>query len=309
MICIIEKLGIFPAWGQTLMKLYLTILSFLTFKVASSQVTPQLLLSKAYDYTYTDKKLDSALKCYQELRTSFPEYKKASILYKIANTLLKIGDTAQAESLFLESIHVDFQNDTLDFDFGQAYSCAKLADIYYKQKKYSKAIIYLDYTKKEFKPLQPICEGGYGQTNKLEFQYKKAICYYGLNKKDSSIINLAPYIFKANDYYDLDSLKYNAISNFFVSTLFEYYGKCEAKTEMAKAINNIYYLQTFKEERDRKIKWLYIDCSINYFGFKIHLDNGSKYVWTQNRPIPDYLSKDFLFKEFTKSPAFKTIMK
>lgn len=290
------------------MKHFVTILAILSFKVASSQVTPQSFLAKAYDYTYKENKIDSAIQCYQDVRRIFPEYRKAYILYQIANCLLKIGDTAQAESKYLESMQVDIKKDSLDFGFGQSYSCARLAEIYYNQKKYRKAIVYMDYTQKEFKPLSTLCQGGYGQTNRLEFQYKKAVCYYGLNKKDSSIINLASYIFRPIDYYYLDSLEYNTISHFFSSALFEFYGKCEAKAGLIEALNNMYYSLTLNEEPGRMFRWLDVDCSINYFGIKINLDNRASYGLTQNDPIPGYLSKDFLYKEFTKSPTYKTIM-
>lgn len=290
------------------MKLFVTILAFLTFKVASSQVTPESFASKAYDFNYKQNKIDSALKCYEDLRKTFPDYREAFTLYQMANCFLKMGDTAQAESTYLKSMQVNIKKDSLDFGFGQSYSCAKLANLYFDQRNYRKAIIYMDYTKKEFKPLRTICQGGYGKTNKLEFQYKKAVCYYGLNKKDSSIISLAPFIFRPTDYYYLDSLEYNSMSSFFISTLFEVYGQCEAKTQLIAALNKIYYLQTLKEEPGRMFRWLDVDCSINYLGIKINLDDGGSYGLTQNDPIPDYLSKDFLYNEFAKSLSFKRIM-
>ena len=290
------------------MKLFVTILTILTFKVALSQKTPASLMAKAFDFSYKENKLDSALKCYQDLRQLYPNYREAYILYQIANSFLKIGDSAQAEHNYLKSMQVDNKQDSLEFGFGQSYSCAKLANLYYRQKRFREALIYMDYTKKEFKSLRTLCQGGYGQTNRLQFQYKKAVCYFGLNKKDSSIISLAPFIFKAIDYYYLDSLEYNSISNFFISTVFELYDKCETKTQMIEALNKIDYVQTIKDEPGRMYRWVAVDCSILFLGIKINLDDGSSYGLTKDDSIPDYISKDFLLKEFTESPSYKMIM-
>ncbi len=214
----------------------------------------------------------------------------------------------RAEFNYLKSMQVDIKKDSLEFGFGQSYSCAKLAELYYSQKKYSKALTYMDYTKKEFKPFRTLCYSGYGQTNRLGFQYKKAVCYYGLNKKDSSIISLAPYVFRTADYYYLDSSEYNSMTNFFISTVFEMYGKCEVKTQMINALNKIEYLQTIKDEPGSMFKFVDLHCSINFLGIKINLDDGSTSGFTKDEPIPDYLSKHFLLEQFIASPSYKAII-
>lgn len=289
------------------MKFFLTILSVLIFNAANTQITPELLFSKANDFQYKEQKADSVLKYYQEIRQSFPHYSETYILYLIAKSYLEIGDTSQAENYFLKSMQIDNKSDSLDFGLGKHSSCLELAELYYKQKKYRKALSYFDSTKKEHKRLKTLCQGGYGPTSQLIFQYKKAVCYYGINIKDSAIISLAPYIFEPPDYDYIDSLEYDTISKFFVSTVFELYGKKNAKKRMNKAIKNIIYMQAIQEEPGSMFKWLNVDCSISYLGTKISLVDSGQFGLTKSDSFPNYLTKEFLLQEFTESPSYKMI--
>lgn len=290
------------------MKYLLAILALLHFSFSHSQKNAETLIDKANEYSYAKDKHTEALKSYRKLQRRFPQYRTGYVLYKTGDILLKLGDTSKAEYYFLESMKIDFKHDSIDFGYGQSMSSRSVADLYFIQNKYKEAIQYLNLSREEFKIQKVYCSAGTRVSEDLYFYFKKAICYNGLNKKDSAIITLAPFVFRPKNYYDVDTANYRSMYIYLVSDLFTYYGKSESKKELENALNNISYTVSYKEYPDSKTKWASAKCYISFFGIKITLDSNSAVGLGIDQQTPYMISKEYFLREFTKSEAYKMIM-
>lgn len=284
-----------------------TILVFGVVNVALSQFVPTLfadtLANKAFDFYFKKKLIDSALKYYQLIYQNNPGYRKTMVLYEIGDCLEQMGRPQEAENYYIKCLEIDASKDTLDWGFSQNLACEKLADLYYYQNKYREALTYFGYTKTIYKPKRKFCLGGCGHMFELDYIYKIAICYCGLNKKDSAVVVLAPFVFRPMDYYGcMDSLRYDSICKYFVSAIFELYGKQYVKNKLTEALSDIFYKQTLKDGMVGTYSF------ITFFNIKIRLDDGGFNGLEKDQDIPGRFSKNALLADFCGSTTFKLIM-
>lgn len=146
--------------------------------------------------------------------------------------------------------------------------------------------------------------GGYEQ--RLTFAYKKSLCYYGLNQKDSAIGELAPLIFRPRYDVYIDSMDFEAMTQYFVNTVFEVYGIAKSRMELKDAIEKLIYKPSYEDSYNMIM--FSVDCYITFAKTKIYLDYGGGYQVEKKGDIPAFFSKKALLKEFTDSPAYNYIM-
>jgi tetratricopeptide (TPR) repeat protein len=277
----------------------------LTANAAVGQSSLDKLWDKAFDFYLNKKQFDSSLFYYQQISQQFPNTRPTYISNQIADCYLELGDTTNAEKFYLQCLSIDRHQDSLGFS--QTGSCFSLSNIYYNRKQFREALSYLDYTKTKYRPLRMLCQGTHGgYEGKLTFAYRKSLCYYGLNKKDSAISELAPLIFRPRWDVYLDSLEFEEMTRYFVNTVFEVFGVTKARNDMQKAITNLTYKPSYEDSYNMIM--LSVDCSITFAKTKINLDSGGGYQVDKKGEIPEFFSKETLLKEFTDSPAYRYIM-
>jgi hypothetical protein len=152
-----------------------------------------------------------------------------------------------------------------------------------------------------------LCQGTHGgYEQRLTFAYRKSLCYYGLNKKDSAISELVPLIFRPRYDVYIDSLDFEAMTQYFVNTVFEVFGITQSQNELKKAIKNLVYKPSYEDSYNMIM--FSVDCYITFAETKINLEYGGGYQVDKKGEIPEFLSKKALLKEFTDSPAHNYIM-
>lgn len=277
----------------------------MTANFTFAQSSPSHLWNKAFDFYLNKKQFDSSLFYYRQLNQQFPNVSPTYINNQIASCYLKSGDITTAESFYLRCLSLDRNLDSLG-SF-QTTACYALSNIYYNRKQFRDALTFLDYTKTKYRPLRRVCQGLHGgYESRLTFAYRKSQCYYGLNMKDSAISQLAPVIFRPREDVYLDSLLYEEMTQYFVNTVIEVYGRINARTELQKAINSVIYNPTYDD--NRKIIMFSVDCFITFANTKINLDPGGACQVYKKGEVPSYFSKDTLVKEFMDSPAYNYII-
>lgn len=289
------------------MRFFFIILTFLIANFTFGQNSLDQLWCKAFDFYLNKKQFDSSLFYYQEINRQFPNISPTYINNQIANCYLKSGDTTNAELFYLRCLSLDRSLDSLSYFQFQTTACYALSSIYYNRKQFRDALTFLDYTKKIYRPLRRECQGLHGgYEGRLTFAYSKSQCYYGLNMKDSAISELAPVIFRPGRDVYLDSLLYEEMTQYFVSTVIEVLGTKNARTELQRAINNIIYKPTY--DYSQKIIMCSVDCFIIFAKTKINLDPGAACQVYRNGEVPGFLLKNTLLKEFMDSPAYNYII-
>lgn len=289
-------------------KIIIAFCAMLFVRPVFSQSSPSALLDSAADLMYKENRIDLALEQYEQLGRLYPDHKPAFVWYQTGNCFLRMGDTAQAISNYLRAAHVTAKDDMLEHGFAQTYAIAKLADIFYSQKRFREALLYMELTKRELKPGKKVMTGSMEPTQQLEFEYRKAVCYYGLDKKDSVVICMAPFIFRPYDFYYLDSLEYNGMVDFFISALFEQYNKQEIRQSITEALGNITFTRKMEDEPGKIFKWITDDCRISFLNITINLDDGLAHAVEKREPVPLNMSKEMYVKDFIASPAYRIIM-
>lgn len=287
------------------MRVFVTILTFFTANAALGQSSLDKLWDKAFDFYLNKKQFDSSLFYYQQISQQFPDTRPTYIYNQIADCYLELHDTTNAELFYLKCLSVNKSDDSLGLS--QTGSCFSLSKIYYNRKQFREALTCLDYTKTKYRPRIMLCQGTHGgYEQRLTFAYRKSLCYYGLNKKDSAISELAPLIFRPrNDVY-IDSLDFEAMTQYFVNTVFEVYGVTQTQNELKRAIKNLSYKPSYEDSYNMIM--FSVDCYITFAKTKINLDNGGGYQVDKKGEVPEFFSKKTLLKEFTDSPAYLYIM-
>ena len=218
--------------------------------------------------------------------------------------LLQKRDSLEAQVLLLRCVDVEKKNDSITYSENAA--CWELYTIFYAQKKYREALNYLNYPVGKVKKFRTGCSGGFGDFGKLQFAYKQSLCYYNLNNKDTAVSILLPIIYSVGGMSDFSS--FNSISNFFVSTLYELYGRCETRQLFDNAIQTIAYKQNIDEKiLAPKFTRVEIDYSFYFLNCKVNLNNGTAYLFTKDKTIPPFLDKERLWESFLKNPAYKLL--
>ena len=272
-----------------------------------AQNTFEKLSNKAFDFYFPKKQFDSSLNYYQHIKKQFPDRRPAYINKQIADCYLGLGDTINAEKFYLQCLAVDRNLDSLGFY--QTRACYSLSDIYYHRKEFKQALNYLDYTNTKYRPLRRLCQGTHGNyEGRLTFSYKRSLCYYGLNEKENAIHELAPLIFRPRWDVYLDSVEYEEMTRFFVNTVIDVYGAAKAKDDLRKAISNLSYEPSYREDERFNLIMFSVDCFVMFADIKITLSSGNGYQVDKKGEIPEFFSKGSLVSEFADSPAYKYLM-
>lgn len=289
------------------MKIFVIILALLVALPCAGQHAFHESLRRASRYFYERKQYDSALLCYLQINRDHPAIRRPHILNKIADCYLALADTMAAEKNYLECLLADRKLDS--FGSSQTNACFSLSDIYYQRKEFGKALIYLNYTANEYRPLRRMCQGLHGgYEQRLQFAYKRSLCHYGLGKKDSALAELAPWIFRPRSDVWLDSTEFETMTQYFVNTVFEVYGRTKARDQLQQALRMATYQPNYDRYRGANMIMFSLDYFISFANTRVDLFHGGGYQVDKKGEIPPFFSKEVLLKEFTDSPAYRYIM-
>ncbi len=273
-------------------------------KVIIQETTFDSLWHKACDFLYVKKQADSALLYYKQITQQFPSNNDASTFNVIGDCYIALQDTANAKLFYSKCLAID-RNISAN-GIAQQEACLSLADIYYNGKQYNKALTYFNSAHTIYKPLIGICSGGADGQKKLMFAYKKAYCYYGINKKHSAINQLAPLIVSmANDVF-VDTASYKEVVHFFASTIVEMYGVNKAKRKLNSAIKNINYTTNYEESFGAIM--CMVTCYIPFGKTKINIHTSGGVQVSSKGEIPPNSSKQILVEKIRNSYLYKCVM-
>ena len=227
-------------------------------------------------------------------------------IFTDALTLLENKDSLQAQVLFLRCVNIKNYSDSITYP--EKRSSEELYHIFYSQKKYSEALAYLKYTENKKKKYKDICHFGAAPMDSLKFIYKKALCYYHLDKKDTVISILLPKVFIDPDHlnYYFDSLEIESISKFLVSTMFELYGKYETKELFLNALRKISYSKKVATQDGHT--FIELSYSLNFLNSKMSFFGYSDYSPEADKKISDGVSVDKIWSDLTRIPIYRLIL-
>jgi len=226
-------------------------------------------------------------KKHKSLINSLPTKKNYKLYFDLACTLWELEKTVDAEKMFLtivkskEAFYTsstyhssDIPGDTSTNIYGYGsftsnyknYSCIYLTKIYLEQKKFEKALAFLEDAVKKYKVSYNCGTGFYRQQDEYDFLY--ASCYEGLNKHKEVIDLLLPSCLERNDEIIVNSIKkvYSAeqikdlLGNAEASITFTLdsipsfsyttsnYGSKNAKTDTIKYVSGIATITLFESQ-------------------------------------------------------------
>jgi len=189
------------------------------------------------------------------LINQLPTEKNHKKYFSLAVSLWELEKTAQAEKMFLNIVNStifsytstfyhnsDIPGDTTTNSYGYGsftssyknYACVYLTKIYIEQKKFAKALVYLDMAVKKYIVVYNCGTGNHWQKREYDFLY--AHCYGGLNQNEKVIDLLLPEFLDWNN-----SLLIKAIKNL--------YSENEIKKQLEDAERSITcVVDTFQSE-------------------------------------------------------------
>jgi tetratricopeptide (TPR) repeat protein len=171
-----------------------------------------------YLYHYPDKKDELRYKKYKHLIGQQPTSKNYELYYSLTCSLWDLEKTQEAENMFLTILNSnekyylstyyhssDIPGDTTTNIYGYGsftsnyknYSAIYLTKIYLEQKKFDKALQYLEEAVKKHKVTYN-CGTGY-QRQQDEYDFLYASCYLGLQRHKEVIDLLLPACLERND--------------------------------------------------------------------------------------------------------------
>ena len=287
------------------MKHILIILTILLAQDSKGQFSEDALSSKAFDL-FINEKYDSATVIYKSIIKLDSIDRPAYYYSQIGKCYQEMNKNDSAKSFYKRCLSFPLSSNFLASP--QRKSCLGISELFISEHKYELAIEYLRLAEKEY-PFRKICNAGEFERNlilKVEF----AKCYEGLNKIDSAISFLTPYMFQPAEDLTIDSLEYINYLDYYFKLLSLKYNKCELKKILNQSLSNIYY----KKELDTSIintanAWHEIYCSINFLGAKVIISN----VIYDNISWSEEAKKEYelgnLLIQFKKTPIYQLIIK
>ncbi len=279
--------------------------------------------------------LDSASNVYYH-----GNYKLGLVLYKEELKKLPIAKKTVGQNIFLKGFYMKLLGDTylkmdsltqakeileqlmkLETDASMQEQCrTELADLYFKEKDYRKAIYYYAMHDGAWS------HAHFDDVNQFEVNYYRAIalskCYEGLNFKDSAIVVLTPYVFSS--YRQLgylfkwvrepvnikDSLKHDSVCMRYLTLLKQRYSNSNIKNELKKAEASYEYIEETKATKSDSV---YFDksliCKTQFYGLNITVAEGSVFLKRSDLELKKnyFFTKEQMLQRFRDLPLYKMI--
>lgn len=290
------------------MRPFLIILMTFQLTLASGQDSAEKLSDKAFSYYIYDKDIDSALYYYKSLQQTFPSFRPSYINSVIGSCYLKKGDKELAKNYLLQSLK---RPDSTDI-FPER-SCIYIGDIFLEAKDYISALAYYDSSTTHYRTKVARMSRHRFKEGNIQTIYKKAICFDKLNKLDTAIKIMTPYIFLNFDDYVIDSSEAEDIVDFYIALIKKRYSVKEIRQEFKIAMKELKYKRENDSSRlhlNPEWKSILIDCYFNFFGKRVDIFRlGGVGVKDFNEETPVGWRKEDLLKEFRKTLAYKKIKK
>ena len=229
----------------------------------------------------------------------------------------KMDSIPQAKQLFEQTIEhkSTFKDAACD-------ASRELADLYYKEKNYRKAI---DYYRKNGEIWE---HARFADVNKFAFEFQKAVnisnCFKSLGEIDSAIAQPLPYIFSnflmlkgyvfrfGPEKSDLpDSLHCDSVCRSYLMLLKERYTVRRIKRELKKADanfefkerNHLFGKDSIYVERTAQIGFAFLGVPIKRDGFGVLLNQGEATPTKYGR----YFTREYYLTQFRQMPLYKMI--
>jgi tetratricopeptide (TPR) repeat protein len=258
----------------------------------------------SYIYHSPNKKDHQRYKAYKSLVGVKPSSKNHELYFSLACSLWELEKIADAEKMFLTIVNSkekyysstyyhssDIPGDKTKNIYGYGsftsnyknFSAIYLTKIYLEQKKFDKALHYLEDAVKKYKVTYTCGTGFHRQQDEYDFLY--ASCYEGLNRHKEVLDLLLPSCLNRRDEIIIETIK-------------KTYSQTEIKEHLQKAENSIEcLLDTFpsfayettysdnKKERTDTVKYFSGTATIILFGKQI------------NMPVPSLENGEYLKRE------------
>ena len=289
------------------MRTFLITLTIVCKNLVFAQDSAEKLSDKAFGFYVYNKNIDSALYYYQLLQQTYPDFRPAYINNVIGSCYLEKRYTELAKNYFILSLRIP---DSLDTHSERA--CLKIGDIFLAAVDYSKALAYYDSSTSYYRTKVLRMSRHRFREGNIETIYKKAICFDKLNRLDTAINILTPYIFIDFDNYIIESTNPVNIVDFYLTLLRKKYNKKQIRNEFKQAMNGITYkreVDSFMYQRNPEWKYILIDCSFDFLDKKVNIFGGGIGVSNFDEPTPIGWRKEDILKEFHKSLAYKKLRK
>ncbi len=278
-------------------------------------------ISSDYSISYNPSKEDSIFcRKYLKLITAEPTKKNHSDFYSLACSLWQLGRLKEAENIFLKIMasnepyyHRSYYNssdipgDTTTNTYGYGsytwnyknYACRYLTQIYIEEKKFDKALKYIEYADKKFIVNQN-CGTGY-MLYREEIDGLYSLAYEGLGMYDSIVNMFLPQYSKHSNGILARALK-NVYSQKEINEYLEI-----AENSIACVVDTFqsssFIIHNYgeKNETQTEIKYTSGTATMSLFGRQVtlatpHLENGEK------------ISKELFVKEFKESGFYSDLI-
>lgn len=261
------------------------------------------LASSRYIYHSPDKKDQQRYKKYKALIGQQPTLKNHALYYSLACSLWELERIAEAEKMFLTIVNSkakyfnanyyhssDIPGDQTKNSYGYGsftsnyknYSAIYLTKIYLEQKRFDKALQFLNDAVKKYEVTYNCGTGYHRQQDEYEFLY--ASCYEGLNRHQEVIDLLLPSCLNRND-------------DFIINAIRKTYSKKQIQETLQKAENSIVcsldsfpsyaYRTSYSTQKEKT-------DTIAYFSGTATITLFDKQI---NMPIPDLENGEHLSEE------------
>lgn len=274
-----------------------------------------------YEITHNPEKKDSIFcKLNSKLISEQPTKYNYSKYYKLACSLWELNKLTEAESMFLkivdskEPFYVDTYYHSSDissdkktntYGYGsytsnyKNYSCRYLTKIYIEERKYDKALTYIEFANKTHVAVQNCGTGYFWYKREIDGLY--ALCYEGLGKHDSIIKMFLP------QYA-------NHSSGILINALKKAYTKNEINNYLKIAENSVicvidtfqsssYTIHNYGKKNETKIESKYTlgKATTMLFGRLVTLEN-------PNLKNGEIVSKELYINDFKESQFYNAMI-
>lgn len=284
-------------------KLFLLILAVNTAHLSYAQ-SPLENASKLYfkgDYK-------AALALYKKIEMEKPS---AYVYEKKGDCYLKMASVPQAKEEYLIALAAN--NKSIEPSAITTYSCGlNLASIYFKENNFRKALNYYQLAADAYPKIHlddfAINFPAYNTLNEVH-------CYVALNKTDSAIIKITPYLFYRNKGLidtKADSLQRENNSRFCLEILQKKYTNTQIKAAFKKADDNFSFTERIEPETSYGYTFHFFTASTEIYGQRITLFGrgiGIAKDQVHDFKLDQDLSKEYQLVRFRNYPLNRLVRK
>ena len=265
------------------------------------------LKDKAFDFYFNNKNIDSALFYYKTIQQIYPDFRPSYINNIIGSCYLAKQETELAKKHLILSL----QNPE-PLDLFPERVCITIGDIFLSANDYRNALAYYDSSTSYYRTKVARMSRHKFKEGNLETIYKKSICFDKLNRIDTAISILTPYVFISNEDDIIDSSEIENIVDYYISLLKRKYTNKQIKMEFTKAMKGLFFEQEldsslFKGNSDWKL--VRVECFFIFFGKQVNVFKGEGGMRNFDDIALSGWRKEDILNKFYKTAAYKKLIK